>query len=119
MGRADRPRSAAVERGAQPYLFLSQSFDLWFPLEFKQGQFRVPGLGLQVLGTGYQVQVRVRGNIQVLNLCPNLNTRTRLPTAETRDLRPEKVSPANSPIFGFPCCYISPATRHLRLPPAT
>jgi hypothetical protein len=34
---------------------------------------RVPGLGPQVSGTGYQVQVRVRGKIQVLNLYPNLN----------------------------------------------
>ncbi len=36
--------------------------------------FQVPGLGPQVSGAGYQVQVRVRGKIQVLNLYPNLNT---------------------------------------------
>jgi hypothetical protein len=48
-----------------------QSSGLRFPLEFKQSNFRVPGLGLQVPGTGYRVQVRVRGNIQVLNLNPN------------------------------------------------
>ena len=28
----------------------------------------------QVSGSGYQVQVRVRGEIQILNLYPNLNT---------------------------------------------
>jgi hypothetical protein len=32
--------------------------------------FLVPGLGPQVSGTGYQVQVRVQGEIQN----PNLNT---------------------------------------------
>jgi len=36
--------------------------------------FQVPGLGPQVSGTGYQVQVRVQGEIQILNLYPNLNT---------------------------------------------
>ena len=36
--------------------------------------FQVPGLSPQVSGTGYQVQVRVRGKVQVLNLYPNLNT---------------------------------------------
>ena len=36
--------------------------------------FRVPGLGPQVSGTGYQVQVRVRGKTQALNLYPNLHT---------------------------------------------
>jgi hypothetical protein len=35
---------------------------------------QVPGLGPQVSGTGYQVQVRVQGEIQILNLYPNLNT---------------------------------------------
>ena len=35
MGRADRPRSAAVERGAQPYQFPSQSSALRFPLAAK------------------------------------------------------------------------------------
>jgi hypothetical protein len=36
--------------------------------------FRVSGLGPQVSGTGYQVQVRVLGEIHVPNLYPNLNT---------------------------------------------
>ena len=36
--------------------------------------FRVSGLGLQVSGAGYQVQVRVRGKIPILNLYPNPNT---------------------------------------------
>ena len=36
--------------------------------------FQVPGLGPQVSGVGYQVQLRVRGIIQVLDLYPNLNT---------------------------------------------
>ena len=36
-------------------------------------QFQVPGLGPQVSGAGYQVQVRVRGKIQILNLYPYLN----------------------------------------------
>ncbi|MEY3813161.1 MAG: hypothetical protein RI910_614 [Verrucomicrobiota bacterium] len=40
----------------------------------REKQFQVPGLGPQVSGTGYQVQVRVRGNIQILNLYPYLNT---------------------------------------------
>jgi hypothetical protein len=40
----------------------------------RERQFQVPGLGPQVSGTGYQVQVRVRGNIQILNLYPYLNT---------------------------------------------
>jgi len=35
---------------------------------------RVPGLGPQVSGTGYQGQVRVRGKLQILNLYPYLNT---------------------------------------------
>jgi hypothetical protein len=37
-------------------------------------QSRVPGLGHQVSGTGYQVQVRAPGEMQFLNLYPNLNT---------------------------------------------
>jgi len=48
---------------------------------------RVPGLSTQVSGTGYQVQVRVRGKVQVLNLYPNLNTWTWLLAAETWDLK--------------------------------
>ena len=36
--------------------------------------FQVSGLGPQVSGTGYQVQVRVRVKIVILNLYPNLNT---------------------------------------------
>jgi len=56
--------------------------------------FRVPGLSPQVSGTGYQVQVRVRGKVQVLNLYPNLKARTRLLVAETWDLK----------ILAFPCC---------------
>ena len=44
-------------------------------MHLTQGRYsRVPGLGPQVSGTGYQVQVRVRGKIQILNLYPNLNT---------------------------------------------
>jgi len=38
--------------------------------------------------------------IQALNLRPNLNTRTRYPMAETRDLK--MTSPANHPVSGFP-----------------
>jgi hypothetical protein len=49
----------------------------------KWNAFLVPGLGPQVSGTGYQVQVRVPGKTQVLNLYPNLSPRTWLPTAET------------------------------------
>ena len=37
-------------------------------------RFRVPGLGLQVSGADYQVQVWVRGKIQILNLHPYQNT---------------------------------------------
>jgi len=43
----------------------------------KRGRhIQVPGLGPQVSGTGYQVQVRVRvrGKLQILNLYPYLNT---------------------------------------------
>ena len=40
----------------------------------QERHFQVPGLGPQVSGTGYQVQVQVRGEIQILNLYPNLNT---------------------------------------------
>ena len=36
--------------------------------------FRVTGLSPQVSGTGYQVQVRVSGRIQILNLYPNPKT---------------------------------------------
>ena len=36
--------------------------------------FQVPGLGPQVSGSGVQVQVRVPGEIHILNLYPNLNT---------------------------------------------
>ena len=36
--------------------------------------FQVSGLGPQVSGTGYQVQVRARDKIQILNLYPNPNT---------------------------------------------
>ena len=36
--------------------------------------FRVSGLGPRVSGTGYQVQVRVPGEMQILNLFPNLKT---------------------------------------------
>ena len=36
--------------------------------------FQVSGLGPQVPGTGYQVQVRVRDKMQILNLYPKLNT---------------------------------------------
>jgi len=47
--------------------------------------------GSQVSALRFQERViRYRygcGEIQVLNLCPNPNTRTRLPTAETRDLK--------------------------------
>jgi|GEM_PF-3209811 len=48
---------------------------------------QVPGLGHQVSGTGCQVQVRVRGKVQLLNLYPNLNTRAWLLAAETWDLK--------------------------------
>ena len=61
--------------------------------------FRVTGLGHQVSGAGNQVQVRVREN-QVLSLHPNLKTRTRLPIAETRDLKMSAA--ANPPISGSP-----------------
>jgi len=37
-------------------------------------QFQVPGLGPQVSGAGNQVQVRVRGDIQIPNLYLYLNT---------------------------------------------
>jgi hypothetical protein len=43
------------------------------PVSPTKRHFRVPGLSPQVSGTGYQVQVRVRGKVQVLNLYPNLN----------------------------------------------
>ena len=56
VGRVERPRSTAADRAGRPY----------------QRHFRVPGLSPQVSGTGYQVQVRVRGKVQVLNLYPNL-----------------------------------------------
>jgi len=36
--------------------------------------FRVSGLGPQVSGTGYQVQERVRGKIQIQNLYLYLKT---------------------------------------------
>ncbi len=52
----------------------SQSSGLRFPFEFVAIHSQVPGLGPRVSGSGYQVQVRVRGNIQVLNLYPNLHT---------------------------------------------
>jgi hypothetical protein len=60
-------------------------------------------LGSQVSALRYLVRVircRYRcGIIQILNLYPNLNTCTRLPTAETRDL---KSFPAKHPVSGFP-----------------
>ena len=60
--------------------------------------------GSQVSAIRSQVQaIRCRygcGKIQVLNLHPNLKTRTRLPISETRDL---KISAAaNPPVSGFP-----------------
>jgi hypothetical protein len=42
-------------------------------MHLTQGRhFRVPGLSPQVSGTGYQVQLLVRGKIKILNLYPNL-----------------------------------------------
>jgi hypothetical protein len=46
------------------------------------------------------------GIIQILNLYPNLNTRTRLPTTETRD---QKSFPANLPVSGFPLSQFCPS----------
>jgi hypothetical protein len=48
---------------------------------------QVPGLGPRVSGSGAREQLQARGEIQILNLHPNLKTRTRLPGAETRDLK--------------------------------
>jgi hypothetical protein len=54
----------------------------------KRGRHRqVPGLGPRVSGSGAREQLQARGEIQILNLHPNLKTRTRLPGAETRDLK--------------------------------
>jgi hypothetical protein len=89
---------------------------------------QVPGLGSQVSGTGVQAQVRVPGEIQILNLYPNLKTRTRLPAAETRDLKwfrfpplhclglislalepscPQVLVPSGPPVPGFPLSAVS------------
>ena len=62
--------------------------------------FRVSGLSPRVSGAGYQVQERVLGKIQILNLHPNLKTRTWLPPAETRDLK--YFCAANHPVSGSP-----------------
>ena len=71
--------SAKVQIGLRPvqrckYMVLAVSG--WrLGMHLTQGRYsRVPGLGPQVSGTGYQVQVRVRGKIQILNLYLNLNT---------------------------------------------
>jgi hypothetical protein len=39
----------------------------------RERHLQVPGLGPQVSGTGFQVQVQVPGEIQILNPNPNLN----------------------------------------------
>jgi hypothetical protein len=57
---------------------------------------QVSAIGSQVRVVGYRCGC---GIIQILNLYPNLNTCTRLPMAETRDL---KSFPANLPVSGFP-----------------
>ena len=49
--------------------------------------------------------------IAALNLYPNLNTRTRYPTAETRDLK--TTSPAIPPVSGFPLIDCVPNRQHL------
>jgi hypothetical protein len=70
----------------------------------------------QVSGTGCQVQVRVRGIIQILNLYPNLNTRTWLPTAETRDLKcvlPSSSSGLRFPFELSPLSLANPSTNQL------
>ncbi len=40
----------------------------------RERHLQVPGLGPQVSGTGFQVQVQVPGEIPNLNLYPNLKT---------------------------------------------
>ncbi len=61
-------------RDARPYLETGLKGRPETGRMLREIHFRVPGLSPQVSGTGYQVQVRVRGKVQVLNLYPNLNT---------------------------------------------
>ncbi len=65
----------------------------------------IPGAQVSALWSQVLVIRYGYGNNQVLNPYPNLGTRTRLPTAETRDL---KISaPANHPVSGFPLSVVS------------
>ena len=66
----------------------------------RERHFQVPGLGPRVSGSGDQLQVLVRGKIQVLNLYPNLRTCAWYLTAETRDLK--VYAPSQSSGLRFP-----------------
>jgi hypothetical protein len=70
----------------------------------RERYFQVPGLGPRVSGSGDQLQVLVRGKIQVLNLYPNLRTCTWYLTAETRDLKVYAPSQSSGLRFPFELC---------------
>ena len=70
----------------------------------RERHFQVPGLGPRVSGSGDQLQVMVRGKIQVLNLDPNLRTCTWYLTAETRDLKVYGPSQSSGLRFPFELC---------------
>ena len=61
--------------------------------------FQVPGLGPQVSGAGYLVQVRVR---EISNPEPGPEPEDLNLAPDGRDPKPENVPPANHPVSGFP-----------------